>query len=55
MILGYIILYIVLYHVILLYIHLQYIIVYYVIVLSFAPSAAAGWHCDFVRIMCERN
>ena len=25
------------------------------ILLSFAPSAAAGWHCDFTRRMCERN
>ena len=25
------------------------------IVLSFAPSAAAVWHCDRVRITCERN
>ena len=26
-----------------------------VIVLSFAPSAAAVWHCDHVRIPCESN
>ena len=25
------------------------------IVLSFAPSAAAVWHCDLVRITCERK
>ena len=25
------------------------------IVLSFAPSAAAVWHCDHVRIPCESN
>ena len=25
------------------------------IVLSFAPSAAAAWHCDHVSITCERN
>ena len=25
------------------------------IVLSFAPSAAAVWHCDRERITCERN
>ena len=25
------------------------------IVLSFAPSAAAVWHCDRVRIPCESN
>ena len=26
-----------------------------IIVLSFAPSAAAVWHCDHVRIPCESN
>ena len=28
---------------------------YSTIVLSFAPSAAAVWHCDHVRIPCESN
>ena len=28
---------------------------YNIIVLSFAPSAAAVWHCDRVRITCESN
>ena len=36
-------------------IRLVHIVEYVYIVLSFAPSAAAVWHCDHVRIPCESN
>ena len=40
----------------LVYIYIYIYLLYYAcIVLSFAPSAAAVWQCDHVRIPCESN